>query len=431
MLSSNTMTPPPDPAAAEPALPDIPCKVEDFGAYGVPTKEELVHFWDACRPWLAKQGIHLYALCCLKNYGPHRVRAKFWTRPSTSSSAPLPYATLMEEELVNSRISPSISRVVPAQDLEHRNVMLKLVDYGSSEHQAYRRIMQTASSFRVTNSADFPCVLPPLAVLETSRDFSFIVLPMWGSPIHIEGMSTVGEVLDFIECMLRGLSYLHDLRIVHRDICEYNMVVNFHSPGVKDDQYPELLRKHRHSNEVLYALMDYDQSLVLPQDTSLTGCRRPATEAKTGNWLYKPDDINLGEPYYNPFAYDVGTMGFMFRKYFVEAVAAMPSLAALFDRLTDYRLSHRLTAKEALLFVDTVKSAVSHDTLKIQVVLEPSYEAMCATDTYWSKLSPEDQSSWGCFRTPQRPFLQRALDCITDFPMGWEVVRFVRHILRM
>ncbi|KAI0355672.1 hypothetical protein OH77DRAFT_303998 [Trametes cingulata] len=311
----------------------------------------------------------------------------------------------------------------------HRNVMLKLVDNGSSEHQTYLRIMQAPSSF--TNSADFPCVLPPLAILETPHDFSFIVMPMWGSPIHLENIATVGEVLGFIECILRGLSFLHSMRIAHRDICEHNIVVNCHSPGVEGDQYLEVLRRHRGSNEVLYALMDYDQSLLLPPATSLTACRRPASEASAGAWMYKPGDINLGEPFYNPFAYDVGMAGFLFRKYFVEAVAAVPGLAALFDRLTDYRLSHRPTANEALLFFSAMKAAASDETLKTRVILEPSIEAMHSSDPYWSKLSLEDQLVWGRFRTPPRPFLHRVLDWIVHFPIGWRVICAVRRALQM
>lgn len=60
--------------------------------------------------------------------------------------------------------------------------------------------------------------------------------------------------------------------------------------------------------------MDYDQSLQLPPDTSLEDCRRPALEALFGvARYYKSSDLDLGEPYYNPFVFDVGMMRMMFR----------------------------------------------------------------------------------------------------------------------
>ncbi|KAI0355669.1 hypothetical protein OH77DRAFT_1454160 [Trametes cingulata] len=427
-LNGTTVTPP-EPLA-DPEIPNLPCKVDDFGAYGIRTENELIDFWEACRPWLAKRGINLYELRCVDNYGPHRVQKKYWTYPATPISAALPFATLMDERPTNVQIATAVRPLFHAQDSMQRNVMLKLVENGSSEHLAYRRIMQIPMS-QFTNSAEFPGVLPPLAILETPHHYVFIVMPMWGSPICIEDLTTLGEVLGFIECMLRGLSHLHDLRIAHRDICEYNIVVSCQSPGVMGDSYREALRKHRRSHEVWYALMDYDQSLLLPQDASVTTCRRPASETAAGAWLYKPGDVNLGEPYYNPFAHDVGMIGMMFRYYFNGAVVAVPGLAALFDGLTDHRVPHRLTAEEALSFFYTMKSDVPHDMLKLPIALEQSVEAMRTSETYWSKLSQEDQLSWGRFRTPSRPFWERVLDCITDIPIMWRFVAFVRRILGM
>ena len=75
----------------------------------------------------------------------------------------------------------------------------------------------------------------------------------------------------------------------------------------------EDLRNHRRRSDVFYSLMDYDQSIQLPQDVSLKHCRRPANEAWAGADWYNPSDIYLGEPHYNPFAFDVGMLGNLFR----------------------------------------------------------------------------------------------------------------------
>ena len=59
-----------------------------------------------------------------------------------------------------------------------------------------------------------------------------------------------------------------------------------------------------------------DSSLELPEDVSLHACCHPEEEAWVGAMLYKPDDVALGEPTYNPFAFDVGMLGNLFRVHF-------------------------------------------------------------------------------------------------------------------
>ena len=67
---------------------------------------------------------------------------------------------------------------------------------------------------------------------------------------------------------------------------------------------------------MLWALMDYDQSIQHPENVSLKQYRRPADEAWAGAEMYRPEDIYLGEPTYNPFAFDVAMLGNLFRVHF-------------------------------------------------------------------------------------------------------------------
>ena len=76
------------------------------------------------------------------------------------------------------------------------------------------------------------------------------------------------------------------------------------------------LREHWKRDDVVWALMDYDQSIKHPENVSLNRYRRPADEAWAGAALYRPDDVCLGEPTYNPFAYDVAMLGNLFRVHF-------------------------------------------------------------------------------------------------------------------
>lgn len=91
------------------------------------------------------------------------------------------------------------------------------------------------------------------------------------------------------------------------------MVVNCYRLDYDIKKFQGDLCEHRSKGDVVYAFMDYDQSIQLPPDISLKHCRRPSDEACVGSDLYKPLDVWLGEPHYNPFAFDVGMLGNLFR----------------------------------------------------------------------------------------------------------------------
>ncbi len=94
------------------------------------------------------------------------------------------------------------------------------------------------------------------------------------------------------------------------------MVINRYRVDHDRDLLKEDLRQHRVGDEVFYALMDYDQSIQLPQECSLRNCRRPASESTFGAEIYRPEDCASGEPTYNPFAFDVAMLGNVFRFHF-------------------------------------------------------------------------------------------------------------------
>ncbi|CDO75411.1 hypothetical protein BN946_scf184855.g14 [Trametes cinnabarina] len=262
------------------------------------------------------------------------------------------------------------------------------------------------------------------------ESFPFLVMPMWGS-IYPERMQRVQEIVQFARCTLRGLSYLHRLRIVHRDICDHNILVNCHSPGATLEEFPELFDAHLRSDNAVYAFIDFGQSLQLPPDTSITDCRRPGDETGIAMNLFKPWDGCLGEPYYNPFSYDVAALGYLFRYYFAEAVSVFPALAALFDRMTDFRSSCRMTAQEALEWFEEAVAQLPLDRLEARVTLDRSFEAMRDEGFYWKKLSSEDQVIWSQYRTPPRPLWMRLLGLITRYRLVFRMLCYVRELLQI
>ncbi|KAI9067542.1 hypothetical protein FKP32DRAFT_1755108 [Trametes sanguinea] len=324
---------------------------------------------------------------------------------------------------------PSTYGLAFAQDRANRNLILKIIEKGSSEHQINRHILEQQS---MTNEKEaFSCLLAPVAVLDTPTDCSFLVMPMWGSPVELERMRRIRDIVQFVRCTLRGLSHLHQLRIVHRDIWAQNIVVNCHSPGATSKEFPDILSRHWQAGDVTYAFVDFGQSLQLPADTSIVDCRRSAEETTIGMNINKPVDGNLGEPFYNPFSFDVAALGFLFRYHFSEAVHALPGLAALFDRMTDYCPSRRMTAQEALQWFEEMIVQQPPACLDATVTLECTLQAMSNDDFYWSKLPVEEQLRWGPYRTPPRPLWRRLLGWFASKRISWIILLRVREFLQI
>ncbi|KAM5542890.1 hypothetical protein V8D89_003274 [Ganoderma adspersum] len=314
-------------AKASPTIPDIPCAVDDFDNTNGPAIGQMLEFWEMSREWLRLRGVRLYSL------------------------------------------EPAPGRLACGQDSAGRDIMLKLVDNDSPQHHIFQTLLRHQSLFN--DPRTFPGVLPPITIIDTPHRYS-----IWGANFCIQDMQDVRQVLTFIKCLLEGLSFLHANRIAHRDICDFNMVVSCYRPDRDHEKFGDDMRDLRRGDDVRYALMDYDQSIQLPLDVSVKDCRRPSNEAQMGWDLYKPLDVWLGESQYNPFAFDVGTLGNLFRVHFWEAVTMVPALPALFDGMTTHVLSRRFSAQEALDFFKGNIESPPEDVLDAPVTLQIDYEAV-------------------------------------------------------
>ncbi|KAI0821654.1 hypothetical protein BC628DRAFT_805833 [Trametes gibbosa] len=78
------------------------------------------------------------------------------------------------------------------------------------------------------DSHTFANVLPPTAIIDSPYQFAFVAMPMWSNRFNLLHLDTVGQVMDFIHDTLTGLSYLHRLRVAHRDISHTNILVNWY-----------------------------------------------------------------------------------------------------------------------------------------------------------------------------------------------------------
>ncbi|EJF65250.1 hypothetical protein DICSQDRAFT_152498 [Dichomitus squalens LYAD-421 SS1] len=396
-------------------IPDIPSLVEfDSGTY----------FWESARPWLSRRGVELYEIRPDEN--PLHNWKNWWT-PLVSTPAPLPFARCVFDTPSKQNIFSPALKLACGQDSLGRDVMLKLVEKDSPEYSIYQLLIQREDSF--TDRSTFPCVLPPLAILDTPHQYSIVTMPTWGSPFHIEEFRTVREALRFMECILQGLVYLHANRIAHRDIFEFNIVVNCYRLDRDMERLSEDLVDHRRRADVLYALMDYDQSIYLPHVTSVKHCSRPAKEAWVGYGMYKPDDIYTGEPTYNPFAFDVGMLGNLFRTNFSKAVPFVTALPALFDKMTTHIVSQRFSAEEALAFFKASTKDLTQDALEASLELTMEYEPLYDSDVYWSRLPSELQARWICHRTPPLPRWFYVLNRLIQIPVCRRIILPVRRCL--
>ncbi|KAF9229858.1 hypothetical protein BU15DRAFT_7863, partial [Melanogaster broomeanus] len=200
--------------------------------------------------------------------------------------------------------------IVYAQDSQHRHVAMKLVKEGSIEYNVYRRLSQEESLF-TADPQTFGCVIPPLDFIELYDGLSFIVMPRWGKYLFIPRPGSIREVLHIMRCCLKGLSVLHRNLIVHRDIKTGNMLVNHFSNEERYNEWNDLRPSLRSQGLLYYALVDFDFSAMFPLDSKPSERRLPAKESFIMH-CSMARDTEQGELDYDPFAFDVASLGIYF-----------------------------------------------------------------------------------------------------------------------
>ncbi|EIW56464.1 uncharacterized protein TRAVEDRAFT_73041, partial [Trametes versicolor FP-101664 SS1] len=312
-------------------------------------------------------------------------------------------------------------------DTKRRNVVVKTVFKNSIEEDINLYLSRCEELF---DQSKFACIIPPVAIVRSPYRFSFLVTPLWGTYHSIEDLNTIQGVLNFIRCTLTGLSFLHEHRIAHRDIHESNILADYYCyHEVNCDTRQQAIRDSSRSRPITYALFDFNLSLQLPLETSLKNCRRPASEAMLGVSVYHPDDVLQCEPFYNPFAYDVGCLGFLFINYLTNAIPTVPMLAALFGKMTTHVVSERFTAAEALYFIHRIETDTTPEILQSPITLEQNYLAMNDPSLYWSCTAPEFQSAWSSHRPPPFSLRIRLLRWLGSTVRSYKFLKLVRRIL--
>ncbi|KIJ63031.1 hypothetical protein HYDPIDRAFT_29727 [Hydnomerulius pinastri MD-312] len=415
-----------------PSLPDIRIDFDpDSHDVGV---DDHVTFYESIRPWLETQGYFLYNNSYELRKTP--VDSAVYSYPSleTDGETRLPYSFFggdseREDHYGNHRGPPSPvpGRVAFAQDSQHRHVALKLVKDGSVEYNIYRHLSQETRLF-TSDQNEFGCVIPPLDFLKLDGHW-FIVMPRWGSSISIPWFSSIGEVLHFIHCCLKGISLLHSHLIVHRDIKAGNMLVNHFG----DDFYKssnQLRPSLRREGRLTYAFFDFNYSVMFSPTSTPSERRLPASESFI-SFCSLAYDTAQGEVDYDPFAFEVCALGMLLCKQFQHVTTTVPMLAPFLDRMITRKIPLRFTAQEALQFFEEhVLPSVSLALSAVSALAPDRTTVEPELYDRWTGLHPTFVRTWADYRLPPLELSTRVLRWICEFSLGYTVAYNFRRILR-
>jgi hypothetical protein len=95
-----------------------------------------------------------------------------------------------------------------------------------------------------------------------------------------------------------------------QDIKSGNILVN-HFGTSTYNSWNDLRRKLRRDGHLVYAIMDFDISMIFPPTATRDECRLPSRMSWIGGQS-QPHDTRQGELDYDPFAFDVGCLGVLF-----------------------------------------------------------------------------------------------------------------------
>ncbi|KAH9476100.1 Cyclin-dependent kinase 1 [Psilocybe cubensis] len=404
------------------------------------TTNQLLVFWDSMREWFAERGYHLYRLTIFDDpcivpyatstipYNPHprlNVRKKEF-----EAEDPFPYA-YMGGDYHNKRdddlyeLGLYTGRVMFAQDTEGRHVVIKLVKGGSEEDKILHLL---ASRPELKKRETFTAIIPILDLLPCEGHW-FAVMPRWDITWNSVPFPTPEVCVQQIIFLLKALTFLHENRIFHHDLCSRNMLINHFSNAGLLGMPINPFRKHLlQQGALVCVLSDFDFSILLDEERYGPNPRLGILGADViGD--FPPFETLHGHVDYDPFKYDVALLGIWFSDTFQHIVKDVPLIAPLIDRMVTSRLDKRFTAKEALSFAEGIlPTAAGLRTLYTDRAPRPP--AYCETDL-WKDLPDDFVNQWADYRDDRSSLYLRFLYYLNrHVPYGTYGVYFFRLTVR-
>ncbi|XP_006455020.1 hypothetical protein AGABI2DRAFT_180241 [Agaricus bisporus var. bisporus H97] len=340
--------------------------------------DERVAFWDSpsTMEWFRERGYALYVHNDLAREQP------WYSEPTLacehSCEMQYPYSHYGSEESMKAplRATDSTGKIAYAQEIHDpsHHVAIKLIVTDSEEHH----ILQFLHLQGIKILKEI-CLIPVLDILSNGGVVSYI--PLW------EGRS---EVL-FASCIL-CLNHFADDATLYNDNSARGML--------------------QWSDQLSYCLFDFDISMMLPADTDRVRCRLSYKLSWDGSGR-QPHDTMQGEFDYNPFAYDVGTLGRVLCVRYQHLTLQIPMLAPFLDRMVTRNIPLRFNASEALQFFEAILPEIPESVMNAVY-----HEKTKASDYEWDRwegLPPDFIKKWEEYREPPVPFSTTVLRWIYSF----------------
>ncbi|PPQ85124.1 hypothetical protein CVT25_004224 [Psilocybe cyanescens] len=383
---------------------------------------ELFKFWESMRGWFIGRGYHLYEFVAEEGvefayakstipYNPHpnmSVEKKIFD----AGEDPFPYAYMggdpthlqITDRPVYSTHHTLSGRVMYAQDTKGRHVAIKLVKGGSEEDKILHLLKGRQPDVLKRDTFNF--VIPILDLIPCD-DHWFAVMPRWDSTIHSPFYPTLYSAIQHIRSLLKGLIFLHENRIYHRDLRTRNLLVDHFSNAPMLSMFCNLFRRAlMKRGDLTCAITDFDFSILLDEKTYGPNPRLPILGADVG-YEYPPYETMHGHVDYDPFKYDVALLGIYFCDTFQRIITDVPLLAPLIDRMVMSNPDERFTAKEALAFADSIVPTVYPEA---RIDLGPEGSIYYCFVDIWEGLPPDFVAKWAHYREDRQTLSFRILN---------------------
>ncbi|EKM77481.1 hypothetical protein AGABI1DRAFT_130182 [Agaricus bisporus var. burnettii JB137-S8] len=330
--------------------------------------DERVAFWDSPSTveWFRDRGYALYVHNDLARDQP------WYSEPTLacehSCEMQYPYSHYGSEESMKAplRATDSTGKIAYAQEI-----------YDPSHHVAIKLIRTVL----------FPSWTFSRMVPSPSRSCQ----GKWGGVVYSPMGGPIRSVVRIMHSLLKALAFLHRNNILHRDIKFDNVLVSHFADDAtlyNDNSARGMLQW---SDQLSYCLFDFDISMMLPADTDRVRCRLSYKLSWDGSGR-QPHDTMQGEFDYNPFAYDVGTLGRVLCVRYQHLTLQIPMLAPFLDRMVTRNIPLRFNALEALQFFEAILPEIPES------VMNAVYHEKTKPSDYewdrWEGLPPEFVQKW-------------------------------------
>ncbi|GJJ07952.1 hypothetical protein Clacol_002159 [Clathrus columnatus] len=265
---------------------------DDYHTATQAEEDEAKRLWGSMRDWFFEKGYTLFELGKLGHSKP-----SLDTPSDIGTSPEHPFAFFGGDPPHYEPLKAYYStKVCFAQDAKRRHVAIKKLNK-PDEIRIYRFLFEKRELL-AENS-----ILPILEILDY-QEHCFAVMPRWGEDTCYPDTGTIGNVLNYIHCLLKAINFLHSNSIVHRDLKSDNTLVNHFGAHRRNDE--NVMRPVlRSAGQLTYALFDFDLSLMLPSNE----CRLPASRSFEVLSVPWPYDNFQGELDYDPYKFEMGCLG--------------------------------------------------------------------------------------------------------------------------